>query len=51
MNSPPVFHSYLFGNYSKIKCLLYYVLLTHMDIDHESGLRLVRNAGQILVSP
>jgi len=30
---------------------LSYVLLTHMDIDHDSGLRLVRNAGQILVSP
>lgn len=28
-----------------------YVLMTHMDIDHDSGLRLVRNAGQILVSP
>jgi N-acyl homoserine lactone hydrolase len=30
---------------------LAYVLLTHMDIDHDSGLRLVRSAGQILVSP
>ncbi len=30
---------------------LAYVLMTHMDIDHDSGLRLVRNAKQILVSP
>lgn len=28
-----------------------YVLMTHMDIDHDSGLRLVKNAKQILVSP
>jgi len=28
-----------------------YVLLTHMDIDHDSGLRLVRDAKSILVSP
>lgn len=28
-----------------------YVLMTHMDIDHVSGLRLVRDAKQILVSP
>ena len=30
---------------------LRYVLMTHMDIDHDSGLRLVRDAEQILVSP
>jgi N-acyl homoserine lactone hydrolase len=30
---------------------LAYVLMTHMDIDHDSGLRLVRDAKQILVSP
>jgi N-acyl homoserine lactone hydrolase len=30
---------------------LRYVLMTHMDIDHDSGLRLVRDARQILVSP
>jgi N-acyl homoserine lactone hydrolase len=30
---------------------LAYVLMTHMDIDHDSGLRLVRGARQILVSP
>jgi len=28
-----------------------YVLMTHMDIDHDSGLKLVRNAKKILVSP
>ena len=28
-----------------------YVLMTHMDIDHDSGLRLVKDAGKILVSP
>lgn len=28
-----------------------YVLMTHMDIDHDSGLRLVRDARRILVSP
>lgn len=28
-----------------------YVLMTHMDIDHDSGVRLVRNAKKILVSP
>ena len=27
------------------------VLMTHMDIDHDSGLRLVKDARQILVSP
>lgn len=27
-----------------------YVLMTHMDIDHDSGLRLVRDAKQILIS-
>lgn len=30
---------------------LAYVLMTHMDIDHDSGLRLVQGAKQILVSP
>lgn len=30
---------------------LAFVLMTHMDIDHDSGLRLVKDAGQILVSP
>ena len=28
-----------------------YVLMTHMDIDHDSGLRLVKDAKRILVSP
>jgi len=28
-----------------------YVLMTHMDIDHDSGLRLVKDARRILVSP
>lgn len=30
---------------------LTYVLLTHMDIDHDSGLRLVKEAPRILLSP
>ena len=28
-----------------------YVLMTHMDIDHDSGMRLVKSAKQIFVSP
>ena len=28
-----------------------YVILTHMDIDHDSGLRLVKDAKKILISP
>ena len=28
-----------------------YVILTHMDIDHDSGLRLVKSAKRIMVSP
>jgi len=28
-----------------------YVILTHMDIDHDSGLRLVKDAKRILISP
>lgn len=31
--------------------MLDYVILTHMDIDHDSGLRLVKNAQRIMVSP
>ncbi|MEA5051740.1 MAG: N-acyl homoserine lactonase family protein [Oscillospiraceae bacterium] len=31
--------------------MLDYVILTHMDIDHDSGLRLVKNAKRIMVSP
>lgn len=31
--------------------LLDYVILTHMDIDHDSGLQLVKSAKQIMISP
>lgn len=31
--------------------MLDYVILTHMDIDHDSGLRLVKNAKRLMISP